>query len=122
MTDDLARHDAAGGAARQPSAAAPEHRHAVDVEALERGALVLGPLSDSLRAMATQLVHAQSDPGDPPAADDVLDLQAAASDALFALSRGLDESAGLLRVSAHGYRGAEEDVGRTLRRLAGEGP
>ena len=87
-----------------------------------RGALALGPLSDSLRAMATQLVHAQSDPGDPPAADDVLDLQAAASDALFALSRGLDESAGLLRVSAHGYRGAEEDGGRTLRRRAGEGP
>lgn len=122
MTDDLARHDARSGAPGQPSERPPENRHAVDVEALERAALALEPLSESTRAMSTQLVHAQADPGDPPAADDVIGLQAAAADALFALSRGLDESAGLLRVSARGYRGAEEDVTRTLRRLAGEGP
>ncbi len=107
----------------RPGRDAPaEDRHAVDVEALERAALALEPLSESTRAMSTQLVHVQADPGDQPATDDVVGLQAAAADALLALSRGLDESAGLLRVSARGYRGAEEDVTRTLRRLAGEVP
>lgn len=111
-----------GPAPRPGSDVPPRHRHAVDVDALERGALALASLSRSLRSMSTQFAGAQSDPGEPPAADDVLDLQAAASEALFALSRHLDESAALLRVSAHGYRRAEEDLTRTLRRLNREHP
>ena len=102
---------------RQP----PPDRHAVDVGAIERAVTSLEPVSESLRQLSTRLVHATSDPGRPPAADHVLDLQSAASDALFSLSRGLDESGGLLTLVARHYRGTEEEVERVLRRMSGEG-
>lgn len=96
-------------------------RHAVDVGALERAVTSLEPVSQSLREVSTRLVHTTSDPGEAPAVDHVLDLQSAASDALFALSRGLDESGGLLTLVVRRYRGTEEDVDRVLRRMSGEG-
>ncbi len=97
------------------------HLHAVDVGALERAVISLEPVSESLRQVSTRLVHTTSDPGEPPAVDHVLDLQSAASDALFALSRGLEESGGLLTLAARRYRGTEEDVDRVLRRVSDEG-
>jgi len=97
------------------------HLHAVDVGALERAVISLEPVSESLRQVSTRLVHTTSDPGEPPAVDHVLDLQSAASDALFALSRGLEESGGLLTLVARRYRGTEEDVDRVLRRVSDEG-
>ncbi len=100
----------------------PVHdRHVVDVGALEHAVIAIEPVSGSLREQSTRLVRTSADPGEPPAVDHLLDLQAAASDALFALSRGLDESGGLLTLVARRYRGTEEDVDRVLRRMNGEG-
>ncbi len=105
-----------------PDDGPPRDRHAVDVGAVERAVTALEPVAEQLRLSSTRLVHSTADPGEPPASDHVLDLQQSASDALFALSRGLDESAGLLSVVARHYRGTEEDVERTLRRMSGGAP
>jgi len=89
-------------------------RVAVDVDALEHAVSRLEPVAGALRLGSTRLVHATTDPGEPPAGDHVLDLQEAASDALLALSRGLEESAALLTRVARRYAELEAEAARAL--------
>lgn len=110
----------------QPPTAPPgrgsgSDRVAVDVGALEQAVLRLEPVSASLRLASARLVGTTTDPGDPPAGDHVIDLQEAASDALLALSRGLQESAGVLTRIARHHAALEAEAARELRRASGQG-
>ncbi len=82
-------------------------------------ALVLA--SADLRDAAAALLRHAPDPGLPPAPDAVVDAQGGAVDTVAALATALDESAQLLALTARRYRGTEDEVVRTLRRLGEEG-
>ena len=97
------------------------NRSSVDLEAMESVASALVLASADLRDATTGLLRHAPDPGLPPAPDAVVDAQGGAIDTVGALATALDESAQLLALTARRYRGTEDEVVRTLRRLGEEG-
>lgn len=97
------------------------NRSSVDLEAMETVASALVLASADLREAGAGLLRHAPDPGLPPAPDAVVDAQGGAIDTVGALATALDETSQLLALTARRYRGTEDEVVRTLRRLGEEG-
>jgi hypothetical protein len=100
---------------------ADAQRASVDLDAMGTVASSLLLASADLRDVVAALLRHAPDPGLPPAPDAVVDAQGGAVDTVGALATALDEASQLLALTARRYRGTEDEVVRTLRRLGKEG-
>lgn len=89
----------------------------VDAAAMESVASQLLPIAADLRDAGSQLVRHAPDPGTPPAADALVEVQGGAVDALEAVAAALEESSALLIQTVRRYRSTEEEVARAIGRV-----